>query len=88
MFSKAAPQHAIHSDGFSVFIQSREAIGYEDSTCTAELGADLLCGIVPLYTDQLRISRKSDNAVGRDVIVERIVSGLEFLGVRSELVTG
>ena len=89
MFRKIASQHAEHSSGFSVFVADREHAGYTDSLVSATIGADFLCGIVPLYANTLKVTPTSHldgELISGELIMKRIREGLAFLGINSELV--
>jgi len=92
MFKKIGPQFAQHESGYSVLVADREHVGYRDSAIEAEIEADFLSGVVPLYCKTLEGKNRGEpfsSASNPDVactVLQRIEEGLEFLGIRFELV--
>ena len=91
MFTKITPQSAQNSAGYTVFVADRELAGYEDDSIRANIAADFLCGIVPLYRLTIQITTKAGQAASysqpfEEKIIERIKEGLLFLGTHTETV--
>ncbi|WP_395731112.1 hypothetical protein [Prosthecobacter sp.] len=88
MFTKLGPQSARHSSGYHVYIAGRELAGYEDDHVKATLGADFMCGLVPLYVRDFKLKLKGrselSQAPSRVEITARMRQGFAFLGVNTE----
>jgi hypothetical protein len=90
VFERLAPQKARHVSGYVVQVGGRDHIEYLEGDVRARIDADLLCQVVPLYVSTLAIvgARQQGSITNetRTTILQRIEAGLQFLGIRYELV--
>lgn len=89
MFTKTASQRAQHSDGYIVEVGSRFSLRYLDRGTVAEIEIDV-GPVTGIYTDTLVLKDPFGKVVALDpkrhqLILERIVGGMECLGVKFEL---
>ena len=90
MFKRIAPQRAQNTSGCIVQVGSRDSIQYLDNDTTAEVEADLLCQIVPIYYETLTLRKaggiaQSPSMQQRELIINQIKCGLDCLGIRYEM---
>jgi hypothetical protein len=93
MFTRIGAQHATHSSGFSVAVKNREALMYQDDEILAVVTADLSCLRVPIYTYALVVTNLDGSPLATEIskvkragIIQRIIDGMEFLGIDYEVV--
>ena len=85
MFTILAPQLVQHSSGYKVFVKNIAAVGYTDDLIEAEIEADFLSAIVPIYKDSFKITSSKTDGINNGNIIMRIEEALGFLGIKYEL---
>lgn len=93
MFTRIGAQHATHSSGFSVAVKNREALMYQDEEILAVVPAELTCLRIPIYTYALVVTNLDGSPLATEIskvkraaIIQRIIDGMEFLGIDYEVI--